>query len=89
MMTSLPEDKELRLEEIETSFTPGTTGDGRVQGRGKWRGCNFFVPLFERSKRGTNVQREVRSKRGTKKFRINDLKTETFFPPLLSVEPKR
>ncbi len=70
ILTSLPEDKELRLEEIESSLTPGTTGDGRVQGRGKWRGCK-------------------RSKRGTKKFRINDLKTETFFPPLLSVEPKR
>ncbi len=29
--------KELNLEEIETSHTPGGVGEGRVQGRGKRR----------------------------------------------------
>jgi hypothetical protein len=34
-------DKEIKLEEIETTHTIGIggTGEGRVQGRGKWRGC--------------------------------------------------
>ena len=32
-------DKELKVEEIEVSHTLGGTGEGRVQGRGKWRGC--------------------------------------------------
>jgi hypothetical protein len=36
-------DKEVKLEEIETSHTIGIsgTGEGRVQGRGKWRGCRY------------------------------------------------
>ena len=29
-------DKEVKLEEIEDSHTPGGTGEGRVQGRVKW-----------------------------------------------------
>ena len=31
-------DKEIKLEEIETSHTLGGAGKGGVQGRGKWRG---------------------------------------------------
>ena len=31
-------DKELKLEEIEAPHTLGGAGEGRVQGRGKWRG---------------------------------------------------
>ena len=33
------QDKELKLEETEVSHTLGGAGEGRVQGRGKWRGC--------------------------------------------------
>ena len=32
-------DKDLKIEEIETSLTLGGTGEGGVQGRGKWKGC--------------------------------------------------
>ena len=32
-------DKEEKVEEIEVSHTLGGVGEGRVQGRGKWRGC--------------------------------------------------
>jgi hypothetical protein len=32
-------DEEIKLEEIETSHRLGGVGEGRVQGRGKWRGC--------------------------------------------------
>ena len=32
-------DKELKREEIDVSHTLGGVGEGRVQGRGKWRGC--------------------------------------------------
>jgi hypothetical protein len=43
-------DKELKLEKIEASHTPGAAGEdtpgaagkGRVQGRGKWRGCTCY-----------------------------------------------
>ena len=35
-------DKQLKLEEIESFYTLGGVGEGRVQGRGKWRGCRFF-----------------------------------------------
>jgi hypothetical protein len=35
-------DKELRLEEIEVSHTLGGVGEGRVQGRGKWRGYTYY-----------------------------------------------
>jgi hypothetical protein len=31
-------DKEFKLEEIEVSHTLGGSGEGLVQGRGKWRG---------------------------------------------------
>jgi hypothetical protein len=31
-------DKEFKFEEIEVSHTLGGVGEGRVQGRGKWRG---------------------------------------------------
>ncbi len=31
-------DKEIKLEEIEVSHTLGGSGEGLVQGRGKWRG---------------------------------------------------
>ncbi len=33
-------DKELKLDEIESSHTLGGPGEGGVQGRGKWRGCH-------------------------------------------------
>ena len=33
-------DKELKSEEIDVSLTLGGVGEGRVQGRGKWRGCD-------------------------------------------------
>jgi hypothetical protein len=33
-------DKELKLEEIEASHTLGGAGEGRVQGRRKWRGVD-------------------------------------------------
>ena len=36
------EDKEVKLEEIETSHTLGGSGKGRVQGRGKLRGCTCY-----------------------------------------------
>ena len=36
------EDKELELEETEASHTPGGAGEGRVQVRGKWRGCRCY-----------------------------------------------
>jgi hypothetical protein len=32
-------DKEQKSEEIDVSPTLGGVGEGRVQGRGKWRGC--------------------------------------------------
>jgi len=35
-------DKQLKLEEIEASHTLGGSGEGRVQGRGKWRGCTYY-----------------------------------------------
>ena len=35
-------DKDLKFEEIESSHTLGGSGEGRDQGRGKWRGCKFY-----------------------------------------------
>jgi hypothetical protein len=35
-------DKEVNLEEIESSHTLGGVGEGGVQGRGKWRGCTYY-----------------------------------------------
>ncbi len=35
-------DKALTLEEIEDSDTLGGTGEGHVQGRGKWRECTWY-----------------------------------------------
>ena len=35
-------DNELKLEEIEASRTLGGAGEGRVQERGKWRGCRCY-----------------------------------------------
>jgi hypothetical protein len=35
-------DKEVKLEETEASHTLGGVGEGRVQGRGKWRGCRCY-----------------------------------------------
>jgi hypothetical protein len=36
--------KELKLKEIhEASHTLGSAGEGRVQGRGKWRGCRCYA----------------------------------------------
>jgi hypothetical protein len=35
-------DKEINLEEIESSHTLGVGGEGRVQGRGKWRWCRLY-----------------------------------------------
>jgi hypothetical protein len=32
-------DKELKFKEIQFSHILGGGGEGRVQGRGKWRGC--------------------------------------------------
>ncbi len=34
-------DKEQKLEELESSHTLGGAGEGRVQGRGKWRGYTW------------------------------------------------
>jgi hypothetical protein len=34
--------KETKLEEIEVSHTLGGSGEGRVQGRGKWTGCRCY-----------------------------------------------
>jgi hypothetical protein len=38
-------DKQLKLEEIESFYTLGGVGEGRVQGRGKWRGCSTTLLL--------------------------------------------
>ena len=36
-------DKDLKFEEIESSHTlGGGSGEGRDQGRGKWRGYRFY-----------------------------------------------
>ena len=35
-------DKDLKLEETEASHTLGGRGEGRVQVRGKWRGCRCY-----------------------------------------------
>jgi hypothetical protein len=35
-------DQEIKLDECEVSFTLGGAGEGRVQGRGKWRGCRCY-----------------------------------------------
>ena len=35
-------DKVVKVEEIEVSHTLGGSGEGRVQGRGKGRGCTFY-----------------------------------------------
>jgi hypothetical protein len=35
-------DKELKLEEIEATHTLGGPEEGRVQERGKWRGCTCY-----------------------------------------------
>ena len=35
-------EKELKREEIEASHILGGAGEGRVQGRGKWRGCTCY-----------------------------------------------
>ena len=35
-------DKELKLEKIEASHTLGGAKEGRVQGRGKWKGCTCY-----------------------------------------------
>ena len=35
-------DKDLEVEEIESSLTQRGSGEGRVQGRGKWRGCRYY-----------------------------------------------
>ena len=35
-------DKQAKLEEIETSLTLGGVGEGRFQGRGKWRGFRWY-----------------------------------------------
>ena len=35
-------DKTLNLEETEVSNTLGGTGEGRVEVRGKWRGCRYY-----------------------------------------------
>jgi hypothetical protein len=34
--------KELKLDEIEASHTLCGAGEGRVQGRGMWRGCRCW-----------------------------------------------
>ena len=36
------EDKELKLVEVEASHTLGGSGEGRMLGRGKWRGCRCY-----------------------------------------------
>ena len=47
---------ELKLKEIETSHTLGGAGEGRVQGKGKWRefscyaGVKHFVRGTEKSR---------------------------------------
>ena len=35
-------DIELQLYEIEGSHALGESGEGRVHGRGKWRGCGCY-----------------------------------------------
>jgi hypothetical protein len=40
-------DKELKLEETEAAHTLGGAGEGRVQVRGKWRGCRPCVRVSE------------------------------------------
>ena len=35
-------ENEVNLDQIEVSHTLGGSGEGRVQGRGKWRWCRFF-----------------------------------------------
>ena len=35
-------DKVLKLEATEASHTQGGAGEGRVQVRGKWRGCRCY-----------------------------------------------
>ena len=35
-------DKEVKIDEIETSLSLGGTGEGGVKWRGKWRGCTCY-----------------------------------------------
>jgi hypothetical protein len=35
-------DKEVKVGEIETPLILGESGEGRVQGRGKWSTCRFY-----------------------------------------------
>ena len=40
-------DKEIKLEEIEGSHTLGDSGEGRVQGRGKWSEFRYYAGVLE------------------------------------------
>ena len=42
-------EKELKREEIEASHILGGAGEGRVQGRGKWRGCTCYPASRQRT----------------------------------------
>ena len=35
-------DNQIKIEEIESSHKLGGVGEGRVQGRGKWRVCRYY-----------------------------------------------
>ena len=52
-------DIELKLEETEASRTLGGAGEGRVQVRGKWRGCKCYsavrYTIVNRSHRSRNM----------------------------------
>jgi hypothetical protein len=36
-------DKELKFEKIAVSHKVGGSGEDRVQGRGKWTGCRYYL----------------------------------------------
>ena len=38
-------DNQTKLEEIEVSHKLGGAGEGRVQGRGKWRVCRYYTDV--------------------------------------------
>ena len=50
-------DKVIKFEEIEVSHTLGGSGEGGVQGRGKWRGYTYYsvvrytIPKWSRGNR--------------------------------------
>ena len=65
-------DKEQKLEETESSHTLGGAGEGRVQVRGKLRGCRYYsvvrYTIGNRSRRSLHMGQGLVSKKNLNLF---------------------